>query len=207
MADMKCNAAVVHIHEYLDGDLSRQEIKDLQAHLEECTACSSRLEALERTEALARALPAREAPFGLSYRVMKSLPKTRRSVSWTSWVRRHPAASAAAFFLVVMLSSFVAMWNQDRELSLAGPDLEHLIIEGNMVIVPEGQKVNGDLTVANGIVQVLGDVDGNLTVIDGNVMPLASTAHIAGEVKEIDRAIDWMWYKVSSWFGTIAYGS
>jgi hypothetical protein len=54
---------------------------------------------------------------------------------------------------------------------------------------------------------VLGDLEGNLTVIDGNVIPLASTAHIAGEIKTIDRAVDWMWYKVSSWFGALAYGS
>ena len=58
------------------------------------------------------------------------------------------------------------------------------LIEGNKVIVPEGQKVTGDLTVVNGDVQVLGDLDGNLTVIDGNVDPLASTAHIAGEIKD-----------------------
>jgi hypothetical protein len=56
-------------------------------------------------------------------------------------------------------------------------------------------------------VQVLGDLDGDLTVIDGSVVPLASTAHIAGEIKTIDRAVDWFWYKVSSYFGTLAYGS
>jgi cytoskeletal protein CcmA (bactofilin family) len=106
-----------------------------------------------------------------------------------------------------MLSSFVAMWNQDQELSVTGPDLEHIQFEGNKVIVPEGVKVNGDLTVVNGDVQVLGDLEGNLTVIDGNIIPLASTAHIAGEIRTIDRAVDWMWYKVSSWFGTLAYGS
>jgi cytoskeletal protein CcmA (bactofilin family) len=105
-----------------------------------------------------------------------------------------------------MLSSFVAMWNQDRQLSIAGPDLDNVVIEGNTVTVPAGQQVSGDLTVANGTARVLGDVKGDLTVIDGSVI-LASTAHIAGNVKKIDRAVDWVWYKVTSWFGTIAYGS
>jgi cytoskeletal protein CcmA (bactofilin family) len=89
---------------------------------------------------------------------------------------------------------------------VTGP-MDHLVIEGNKVTIPEGEKITGDLTVVNGDVQVLGDLEGNLTVIDGNLAPLASTAHIAGQVKTIDRAVDWIWYKVSSWFGTLTYGS
>ncbi|MCD9025690.1 zf-HC2 domain-containing protein [Cohnella silvisoli] len=204
---MKCNVAVVFMHDYLDGDLAREEAKQLQEHLGQCPSCYARYESLERTDAFVRTLPIEKAPEHLADRIMKSLPSPRRPAAWTSWVRRHPAVSAAAIFMVVMLSSFVAMWNQDQELSVTGPDLEHVVIEGNKVIVPEGQKFSGDLTVVNGDVQVLGDLDGNLTVIDGNVSPLASTAHIAGEIKTIDRAVDWMWYKVSSWFGTLAYGS
>ncbi|WP_256761611.1 zf-HC2 domain-containing protein [Cohnella sp. WQ 127256] len=204
---MKCNVAVVFMHDYLDGDLAREETMQLQKHLGECSSCSNRYESLERTEALVKAFPIEKAPADLGDRIMKSLPSSRRPKAWTSWVRRHPAVSAAALFLVVMLSSFVSMWNQSQELSVSGPDLEHVIIEGKKVIVPEGQKFSGDLVVVNGEVEVLGDLDGNLTVIDGSVTPLASTAHIAGEIKTIDRAVDWFWYKVSSFFGTLAYGS
>ncbi|MFD0670822.1 zf-HC2 domain-containing protein [Cohnella sp. GCM10027633] len=202
---MKCNVAVASIHEYLDGDLSRDDAKLLQQHLKGCEACSGRLDALEKTNAFVQSLPVEKAPSDLTDRIMKSLPKSRRPASWTSWVRRHPAVSAAAIFMVVMLSSFVAMWNQDRELSVSG-DLDHVIIEGNKVIVPAGEHVKGDLTVVNGIAQVDGELEGDLTVIDGSYT-LASTAHIAGEIKEIDRAVDWIWYKVSSWFGTLAYGT
>ncbi len=202
---MNCNAAVASIHEYLDGDLPREEVSRLQQHLQSCPSCSSRLDTLEKTNALLQALPAEAPPSYLTDRIMKSLPKTRRPAAWTSWVRRHPAVSAAAIFMVVMLSSFVAMWNQDKELSVSG-DLDHVIIEGNKVIVPAGQHVEGDLTVVNGIAEIDGEVSGDLTVIDGSYT-LASTAHIAGEIKEIDRAVDWIWYKVSSWFGTLAYGT
>lgn len=202
---MNCNVAVASIHEYMDGDLSREEIGRLQQHLKGCPACSSRLESLEKTNAFLQSLPAEAPPSYLTDRVMKSLPKTRRPAAWTAWVRRHPAVSAAAIFMVVMLSSFVAMWNQDKELQVSG-DLDHVIIEGNKVIVPAGQHVKGDLTVVNGVAEIDGDVDGDLTVIDGSYT-LASTAHIAGEIKEIDRAVDWIWYKVSSWFGTLAYGT
>jgi anti-sigma factor (TIGR02949 family) len=205
MADMKCNLAVRAIHEYLDGDLPREETLQLKQHLDGCSSCSDRLDALEKTTAFMQSMPVTAAPANLSDQIMKALPKSRRPTAWTSWVRRHPAVSAAAIFLVVMLSSFVAMWNKDQQLSVSG-DLDHVIIEGNKVIVPAGQHVEGDLTVVNGIAEVDGDVDGNLTVIDGSYT-LASTAHIAGDIKEIDRAVDWIWYKVSSWFGTLAYGT
>ncbi|TJY42957.1 anti-sigma factor [Cohnella pontilimi] len=203
---MKCNVAVASMHDYLDGDLPRETALSLREHLSACPECRTRFEQLERTEALLLAVPAAEAPAGLEDRILQSLPGKRRPAAWTGWVRRHPAASAAAFFLIVMLTSFVAMWNQDRQLSVAGPDLDDVVIEGHTVTVPAGKEVSGDLTVANGTAMVLGDVKGNLTVIDGQVT-LASTAHIAGHVKTIDRAVDWVWYKVTSWFGTIAYGS
>lgn len=206
---MRCNAAIVYMHDYLDGELPREQKAELQHHLAECPDCRRRLESLEKTDALLRSAPMEEqekAPNYLAYRVMKSLPKTRSPKAWTTWVRRHPALSAAAMFVVVMVTSFVAMWNQSQQLTVRGADLEHVIIQGNTVIVPEGQKVSGDLTIQNGRAEVMGDVQGNLTVIDGNVT-LASTAHIAGKIKTVDRAVDWVWYKVTSWFDTIAYGS
>jgi len=205
MAIMKCNDAARWMHDYLDGDLAQEESVQLQQHLRDCPSCQARFEALERTEALIYAQPVPAAPAHLTDAIMGALPKKRSPRAWTSWVQRHPAASAAAIFLVVMLSSFVAMWNQDDQLSLSG-DLSHVVIEGNKVIVPAGQKVQGDLTIKNGEAEVLGEVEGNLTVIDGNVT-LASTAHIAGKVKTVDKALDWAWYKVTTWFDTVAYGT
>ncbi|XID90786.1 zf-HC2 domain-containing protein [Paenibacillaceae bacterium WGS1546] len=204
---MKCNVAVMYMHDYLDGDLSREEKSQLREHLHECPSCNARFEALARTDALVKAQPIEKTPEDLGYKIMKAMPNPKRPAVWTSWVRRHPALSAAALFVVVMLSSFVSLWNQGEELSIAGSDLDQVVVEGNKVIVPYGTKVSGDLTVVNGEVQVLGDLEGNLTVIDGQVTPLASTAHIGGQIKTIDRAVDWFWYKVSSFFGTLAYGS
>ncbi len=202
---MKCSDAARLMHDYLDQELPRDQCKLLQLHLRECPQCEARFRALERTDALVHAMPAVSVPDDLASRIMKSLPKSHKPKAWTGWVQRHPAASAAAFFLVVMLSSFVAMWNQDDQLKLSG-DVEHVVVRGHTVIIPAGQTVKGNLTIENGEAQVLGEVEGNLTVIDGNVT-LASTAHIAGKVKTVDRALDWVWYKVTSWFDTVAYGS
>ncbi|MBN2980456.1 anti-sigma factor [Cohnella algarum] len=203
---MKCSDAVAYMHEYLDGDLPAEQRHQLKLHLSGCSACAQRFQSMQHTDALLRSMPEEAVSRDLAYRIMKSLPKKRSSIAWTTWVRRHPALSAAAMFLLIMVSSLSALWNQGQQLALRGDDLEHVIVEGNTVIVPEGQTVSGDLVIENGELQVLGEVTGNLTVIDGNVT-LASTAHIAGKVKEIDRAMDWAWYKLTSWFDTLAYGS
>jgi hypothetical protein len=60
------------------------------------------------------------------------------------------------------------------------------------------------LTVSNGKANVLGDVEGNVTVIEGSFYQ-ASTAHISGQVKTIDQALDWFWYKVTNSMSSLAY--
>lgn len=194
------------MHDYLDGDISQGRAESLQQHMSSCKACSSKFDELSKVESLCSTLPVPRMSDGFTASLFASLPKARRSSALGGWIRRHPAISAAALFLVVMLSSFVALWNQDQQLTVSGPNLEVLEYDGSVVIVPAGKEVTGDLTISNGSVRVLGSVQGDLTVIDGNVT-LASTAHIAGHVQQVDRAIDWAWYKLRSWFGVLAYGS
>ncbi|MNL76982.1 Anti-sigma-W factor RsiW [compost metagenome] len=83
-----------------------------------------------------------------------------------------------------------------------GSNLQDVVIQGDTVIVPQGHTVNGDLVVKRGELKVEGDVTGNVVVIDGSVN-LASTAHIAGEVKQVDEALSWVWYKLGEFVGKI----
>ena len=46
----------------------------------------------------------------------------------------------------------------------------------------------------NGDIVVEGEVDGNITVINGSYM--ASTAVVTGEVEEIDEMFQWLWYNM-----------
>ncbi|WP_307719830.1 zf-HC2 domain-containing protein [Paenibacillus kobensis] len=202
MAAMNCNVAIIWMHDYLDGELPQQDTVELKAHMLACPECRARFEQLERTESLVSSSLHTHAPLEpgqseqLRQRIMAVLPKDRKQLSWFRWVRNHPAVSVAAVFFFVMLSSFLSMWHQDGELIVKGNDLQQVIIQGDTVIVPEGAHVNGDLTIENGTAEVQGDVNGNVTVIDGKLQ-LASTAHIAGSSRTIDRALDWFWYKVT----------
>ncbi|WP_308636553.1 anti-sigma factor family protein [Paenibacillus silvisoli] len=207
---MNCNVAVMLMHDYLDDDLPHDDVAELKLHIDGCESCRARLEQLERTEALTHKLmdspiamtPQQSAQ--LTDRIMSSLPVKRRRTGFASWIRRHPAVSVAAVFALVMFSSFLAMWQQDSDLTVRGADLAEVVIEGDTVTVPEGAHVQGDLTVENGKANVLGEVEGDVTVISGSLYQ-ASTAHISGEVKQIDQALDWFWYKVTHSISSLAY--
>lgn len=201
---MDCKEALPLMHEYLDGGLKGKDTITLKEHLLACPACKERLKQFEKVEALIQAWPKQEVPHGLTERIMQALPREKRKNPWWQWVRRHPAASVAAVFVLVMMSSFISLWNEDTELLVKGSDLQSVIIEGDTVYVPEGKTVAGNLTVENGKLKVDGDIKGNIVIIDGSVV-MASTAHISGQITEIDEAFGWLWYKVNDWASTISH--
>jgi anti-sigma factor RsiW len=204
LADMDCKQAISLIHDYLDENLPAMDVASLEQHLSQCTDCRNRLKRLELTEAMVRSLAEPPVPDDLSERIMRSLPKRKRNAG-VGWIKRHPGLAVASVFLVIMAASFFTYWEQDGELVVKGSNLDAqgIVIEGNKVVVPEGSKVVGDLTVENGEMQVYGEVQGNVTVIDGTLYQ-ASTANISGQVTSINQAIDWIWYKLGAIYSSIA---
>lgn len=210
---MNCDHASKLMHEYFDGELARDQSAALREHLHVCPACRKTFDAAERTEVYVHAAlgydTVKSGDAGgydaeaLTARIMRGLPGRAKHQAWTRWFRNHPAATAAAIFAVVMLTSFLTAWEQDKELIVRGSDLSAVVIEGDTVIVPEGARVNGDLTVENGKMLVNGEIAGNLTVIDGSVN-MASTAKVLGHSREINQALDWIWYKLTSTVGELA---
>ncbi|MGZ0043141.1 zf-HC2 domain-containing protein [Paenibacillus ottowii] len=202
---MDCKQAVSFMHDYLDGDLSEQDKHELEQHLLDCPECRMRFKELERTDAMLYGTRYHQVPCvsdELTFRIMNALPPHKRqpAVPMLTWVKRHPAVTAAAFFLIVICSSMASFSSTDHQLVVKGSNLDQVVIQGDTVIVPEGKSIAGDLTVQNGEARVYGDVEGNVTVIDGSYYQ-ASTAHIAGQVKSIDQTLDWIWYKVTDLFG------
>ncbi|MRN57044.1 zf-HC2 domain-containing protein [Paenibacillus sp. 19GGS1-52] len=203
---MECKLAVSMMHDYLDDDLPGQQQRELKEHLLSCTDCRVKFKELEQTDMLMFSLMHHNpvASEDLVDRIMNSIPKSKKERGFVTWIKRHPALTAASLFLVVMLMSTVTLGNSDRQLVVRGSDLDQVVIKGDTVIVPSGKVISGDLTVENGKTQVFGEVNGNVTVIDGSLYQ-ASTAHISGQVKSIDQAVSWIWYKVTNMFSEVAY--
>jgi anti-sigma factor RsiW len=195
-----CKQAVSWIHEYLDGQLNPSDQAILDQHLRQCERCQEHFKELEMVEERVQMLRMKAAP-DLSDRIMASLPAQQKSRTVLNWLKRHPALTAAAIFFIVMFSSFATMWDTNEQLVISTSEFEKIKVEGNRVIVPAGETINGDLIVENGEIIVEGQLKGNLVVIDGSYT--ASSANIGGRVTIINRMFDWIWYKIAGWFGTV----
>ncbi|WP_172197160.1 MULTISPECIES: zf-HC2 domain-containing protein [Saccharibacillus] len=205
---MECKQAVSFMHDYLDGDLPTEQARELKSHLDACPECRAAFRSLEETEmmlfAANRKMDTATVSDDVTDRIMSFLPQPKKHSPAWNWVRRHPALTAAAAFILIMLGTSIGFWNADTQLVVKGSDLNRVQVEGNTVIVPEGTVVTGDLTVERGELKIYGEVEGNVTVIDGSAYQ-ASTAHVAGQVKDIDQAFDWVWYKLGNIFSEVAY--
>ena len=199
---MNCDNAISLIHEYLDGDIEEDKKETLKQHLETCSECAVLYEEFTLSESILKNVPIPQPSEDLSEQIMAKLSvnkvKKSRTSSWFQLVRRHPAITAAAIFLIMMMLSLLTLGGQGQEFAIKGDDLEQVEIRGNEVIVPEGTTVNGNLVVENGSIRVEGRVQGDVTVVDGSFQ-LASTAAVTGKVTHINQWIDRLWYTLFDW--------
>lgn len=182
------------MHEYLDGDISHEHEQELKAHMRNCEECQKHMQELTSTIAFVKSAAVITAPPNFVEQVMQKLPKRKMRTGVQRWFRRHPILVAAAMFCIFMSASLFSGYNNDQEFSFTKqPNLK---VEGQTVIVPEGEIVKGDIVVKNGDIVVNGEVDGNITVINGKYM--ASTANVTGQIEVVDEAFEWLWYKIKS---------
>lgn len=189
-----CPEQIVHyMHAYLDGDISQEDERALEQHLEECSACDEIMDGLIESVTFLESATMIQAPEGFTEGVMARLPAEKSQVGIQRWIRSHPLLSAAAMFFILMSVSIFSGYGNDQQFSVTKQP--NLVIEGETVLVPEGEVVKGDIVVKNGELRVEGEVDGNITVINGSKY-MASTAVVTGTSEEIDRAFDWLWYNI-----------
>lgn len=189
-----CPEQIVHyMHAYLDGDINRDEERQLNEHLDTCSACSELMAELNQTVNFLNFAKPVQAPEGFVDGVMSRLPKEKSQVGIRRWIRSHPFLAAAAMFLVLMSASVFSSYGNDEQFTVSKQP--NLIVEGETVVVPEGEVVKGDVIVKNGQLRVEGEVDGDVIVIHGSKY-MASTAVVTGKSEEIDKVFDWLWYKI-----------
>ncbi|AIF42125.1 anti-sigma-W factor RsiW [Virgibacillus sp. SK37] len=202
---MNCDKEAVELmHNYLDGDLTKENETVLRLHLEECEKCQQHFHELKRTLTLIRSTEHVSAPANFTANVMNNLPAEKKRVKYKRWFRAHPMLTAAAIFFVFMMSGILSAWNQGSELVVSKQD--NLIIKGDTVIVPEDVTVEGDLIVKNGNLVVHGTIDGNVTLVNGKLIEepiegeglMASVGEVNGELEHIDQIFEWMWFHIKS---------
>ena len=191
-----CPDHIVHyMHGHLDGDISREHELELQAHLTSCAACQQHMHELSKVAAFIQSASHMKAPSGFVESVMTRMPKETSKVGMKRWFHSHPMLTAAALFMILMSASLFSSFNDDQQFSFTKQP--NIVVEGERVIIPAGETVKGDIVVKNGDLQIDGDVDGNVTIINGTKY-MASTANVTGEVEVINQVFDWLWYKMKA---------
>jgi anti-sigma factor RsiW len=179
------------MHEYLDEEIDPANEMILREHLKGCKECETLFNEFRKTIAVVKGTSKMQAPPDFTAKVMASLPKEKKKVGMQRWLRNHPLIAAASLFLVLMMGSVLSTWNQEREFSVSKQ--ENLVVQNNTVIVPEGEVVKGDVIVRNGELKIEGEVQGDVTVINGEKY-LASAGHVTGQIEEVNEVFDWIWY-------------
>ncbi|WHY00937.1 anti-sigma factor [Neobacillus sp. DY30] len=189
---MKCDEEIVELmHDYLDEEIDPENEMILRDHLKSCKDCETLFNEYKKTIAVVKGTSRMQAPPDFTAKVMASLPKEKKKVSLQRWMRNHPLIAAASLFLILMTGSLFSTWNQDREFSVSKQ--ENLVVQNGTVIVPEGEVVKGDVIVRNGELRIEGEVQGDVTVINGEQY-LASAGHVTGQIEEVNEVFDWIWY-------------
>jgi len=200
---MKCNETQYLIHAFLDEDIDELSNHRLQTHLQTCSDCRIYFRELQKAIAFVQSASHVHAPSDFTARVMSNLPPQKRMRRFSRWITKNPFLTSAAVFFILMSASLMTTWFGDNDtLQVSSSNLENLDKlkidhKRNVVVVPAGTTVSGDLIVRNGSVEVQGEVTGNVVAIDGKVF-LASTAHVAGDAESIEMIFDWIWYELKN---------
>lgn len=193
---MSCSSEFVQLlHKYMDQEVSDEEEKKVKDHLHTCEECYQHFHELEKAVALVQSTSHIQAPIDFTEAVMNRLPKEKRTVSWNRWLKGHPLLAAASLFVLLMTGSLFSAWSEDQQFSVSKQP--NLVVENSKVTVPEGEVVNGDVTVKNGTLMIEGTIEGDVTVINGEKF-LASAGHVTGEIEEVDEMFEWLWYHIKS---------
>jgi anti-sigma factor RsiW len=181
------------IHEYLDDEITPDQERILREHLQICKECETIFNELKKTIAFVKSISHMQVPDDFTANVLSRLPKEKRKIWMQRWLKNHPMLAAASLFFILMMGSVFSTWNQDREFSVSKQ--KNLVVKNNTVIVPKGETVQGDVIVRNGKLQIEGEVQGDVTVINGEKY-LASAGHVTGQIEEVNEVFDWIWYHI-----------
>ncbi|WLR42029.1 anti-sigma factor [Bacillus carboniphilus] len=193
---MKCSKQVVEqIHEYLDGDLTVEQELTLKEHLYKCEECLKYLHELDKSIALVKSTSHVKAPDDFTNKVMQRLPDEKKTIGMQRWMKNHPFLIAASLFMLLMTGSVLSSYQDDQQFQVS--HYPNLKVEDELVIVPEGEVIEGDITVKNGNIQIDGKVEGDVTVINGEQY-MASAGQVTGEIDEINQVFSWIWFHIKS---------
>ncbi len=188
------------IQAFLDGEATKEEKMQLDAHLSHCPSCRQHFHELKKVIAFVQSSSHIEAPVGFTDGVMAKLPERKQVSKWKQWTRKHPLLVAAAIFFLLMSASISSLWGGgDEQVVVTGSGQVVIDQETGRVIVPAGEVIEGDLVVRNGTLHVEGEIRGDVLLVNSEPY-YASAGHVSGEIDEVNQVLEWVWYYVKGFF-------
>ncbi|OGX79366.1 hypothetical protein A6395_07570 [Exiguobacterium sp. SH31] len=201
------------LQQYLEDGILPEESDELRQLLEDEALYEAYLQ-YERIDAELKALPRPKLSDDFTARVMAAIPEAKTSPPATSvvrledrprprrkphskqmtWFRKHPGLVAALLFFSLMSSATLGLWNGSTE-TMTYTKVPGIVVTANEVIVPKDVIVERDITVQGGDLRIEGTVNGNATAVHGRAY-LASAGEVTGELEQIDRIFEWIWYSI-----------
>ncbi|KXG42522.1 zf-HC2 domain-containing protein [Tepidibacillus infernus] len=195
---MRCRDAIPLMHAFIDDDIDEYSHQELFEHIQSCPTCEQHFAELKATDQALRRIAKLKTSPSFTREVLAHIPEKKTNKISKS-LRKYPLLVAATVFLLLFATSMIPYMNQSDELlKIVSVDQTDLIVEGNRVIVPEGKEVQGDLVVENGTLEIKGEVKGNVTVVNGNLL-MASASQVDGHAQQIDQFFELIWYQLKKW--------
>ncbi len=185
---MACNHEYEQVmHKHFDKETTYEEETTLKHHLMKCEDCIQHYRELSSVQTLLTEAPAISQQASLKDAILEQLPKESKPKKFMKAVKEHPFITACAIFLVTLLTSAMIEFQSGDDIFVS--NYEGVQVEGDRVIIPEGKVIHGDLTIENAIVDVRGQINGNLTLVNSELSQ--ATPNISGEIVEVNRFIRW----------------
>ncbi len=87
---MDCEVIAKNLEAYVDGELTLSDRRDLEEHLDDCDACTSRLDNMRALQKLIRSADHRNAPATLKRNIQKQMKdytgEDNKSTGWLGWI-------------------------------------------------------------------------------------------------------------------------
>lgn len=184
---------VILMHKAMDGEADEKEKQQLRLHLDQCRRCRKHFEQLQKTVTMVQGTSHGSAPGDLKGNIMVQLPTQNRFSRVKHWCQHHPVLMAAGLLLLLIGSYLFALWEVSPSVSIGGKG--HVQRDDGMVIVPEDEVINGDLTVQNHDLLIKGKVNGQVVVINGQ-SSLQAKGDVSGPIKNMNGVMAWIGYQI-----------
>jgi anti-sigma factor RsiW len=195
---MQCQEAVKSMHDYLDDDLPFDQLQELKLHMNKCPACHQRYEQLHKTLACIKYIPEEDVSDDFCQRIVKSLPKVKRLKQIYMWLKLHPVSSVASLCGVLFFGAWILTIDVEKKLVVKIPNEDSVVINGDHVLIPEDTVIHGDVFVQNGWLDLKGNIEGDLVIMNGDYVQFES-AVVKGDIHEIDYAFERWLLQISDW--------